>query len=147
MSMKNSSDTIENQTRDLPACSALPQLRHRVSPVWRKDARYSPIDSMISRNVTSTLSTLIQLFISLCVFIGHDFINQNSHKWRSCFSTDIPGDERNNNMNCHHSVFMMTVCVKDCLITLLTLRWLMSYIYGAPILDVSRSHTTTQHSR
>jgi len=29
----------------------------------------------------------------------------------------------------------------------LTLRWLMSYIYGATILDVSRSHTTTQHSR
>ena len=29
----------------------------------------------------------------------------------------------------------------------LTLRWLMSYIYGAPTLDVSRSHTTTQHSR
>jgi len=28
-----------------------------------------------------------------------------------------------------------------------TLRLLMSYIYGAPILDVSRSHTTTQHSR
>ena len=29
----------------------------------------------------------------------------------------------------------------------LTLRRLMSYIYGAPILDVSRSHTTTQHIR
>ena len=29
----------------------------------------------------------------------------------------------------------------------LTLRRLMSYIYGAPILNVSRSHTTTQHSR
>ena len=29
----------------------------------------------------------------------------------------------------------------------LTLRLLMSYIYGAPILDVSRSHTTTEHSR
>jgi hypothetical protein len=29
----------------------------------------------------------------------------------------------------------------------LTLRLLMSYIYVAPILDVSRSHTTTQHSR
>jgi len=29
----------------------------------------------------------------------------------------------------------------------LILRWLMSYIYGAPILDVSRSHTTTQYSR
>ena len=32
-------------------------------------------------------------------------------------------------------------------LSLLTLRLLMSYIYGAPILDVSRSHTTTQHSR
>jgi hypothetical protein len=31
--------------------------------------------------------------------------------------------------------------------TALTLRLLMSYIYGAPILDVSRSHTMTQHSR
>jgi len=29
----------------------------------------------------------------------------------------------------------------------LTLRLLMSYIHGAPILDVSRLHTTTQHSR
>ena len=28
----------------------------------------------------------------------------------------------------------------------LTLGLLMSYIYGAPILDVSRSHTTTQQS-
>jgi len=32
-------------------------------------------------------------------------------------------------------------------VTRLTLRRLMSYIYGARILDVSRSHTTTQHSR
>jgi len=32
-------------------------------------------------------------------------------------------------------------------VILLTLRWLMSYIYGAPILDVSRSHTTTHRSR
>jgi len=29
----------------------------------------------------------------------------------------------------------------------LTLRLLMSYIYGGHILDVSRSHTTTHHSR
>jgi len=35
------------------------------------------------------------------------------------------------------------------LLPALTLKLLMSYIYiyGAPILDVSRSHTTTQHSR
>jgi len=39
------------------------------------------------------------------------------------------------------------VCCPHLHDTILTLRWLMSYIYGAPILDVSRSHTTTQHSR
>jgi len=37
--------------------------------------------------------------------------------------------------------------VKEFKSFVLTLSRLMSYIYGAPILDVSRSHTTTQHSR
>jgi hypothetical protein len=33
MSMKNSNDTIGNQSRDLPVCSAVPQpLRYRVPP-------------------------------------------------------------------------------------------------------------------
>ena len=40
-----------------------------------------------------------------------------------------------------------TVFVLICTVIVLTLRRLMSFIYGAPILDVSRSHTTTQHSR
>jgi len=42
----------------------------------------------------------------------------------------------------HHFLHVSRIRVKS-----LTLRILMSYIYGAPILDVSRSHTTTQHSR
>ena len=42
----------------------------------------------------------------------------------------------------HHFLHVSRIRFKS-----LTLRWLMSYIYGAPILDVSRSHTTTQHSR
>ena len=42
----------------------------------------------------------------------------------------------------HHFLHVSRIRVK-----LLTLRLLMSYIYGAPILDVYRSHTTTQHSR
>ena len=46
----------------------------------------------------------------------------------------------------HHFLHVSRIRVK-----LLTLRRLMSciyiYIHGAPILDVSRSHTTTQHSR
>jgi len=44
----------------------------------------------------------------------------------------------------HHFLHVIRIRVKS-----LILRLLMSYIYihGAPILDVSRSHTTTQHSR
>jgi len=42
----------------------------------------------------------------------------------------------------HHFLHVSRIRVKS-----LTLRLLMSCIYGAPILDVSRSHTTTQHSR
>ena len=42
----------------------------------------------------------------------------------------------------HHFLHVSRIRVK-----LLTFRRLMSYTYGAPILDVSRSHTTTQHSR
>ena len=44
----------------------------------------------------------------------------------------------------HHFLHLSRIRVKS-----LTFRLLMSYIYiyGASILDVSRSHTTTQHSR
>jgi len=45
-------------------------------------------------------------------------------------------------LGAHHFLHVSRIRVK-----LLTFRRLTSYIYGAPILDVSRSHTTTQHSR
>ena len=45
-------------------------------------------------------------------------------------------------LGAHHFLHISRIRVK-----LLTFRLLMSYIYGAPILDVSRSHTTMQHSR
>ena len=45
-------------------------------------------------------------------------------------------------LGAHHFLHVSRIRVKS-----LTLRQLMSHIYGAPILDVSRSHTTTQHSR
>jgi len=45
-------------------------------------------------------------------------------------------------LEAHYFLHVSRIRVK-----LLTFRLLMSYIYGAPILDVSRSHTTTQHSR
>jgi len=45
-------------------------------------------------------------------------------------------------LGAHHFLHVSRIRIK-----LLTFRLLMSYIYGAPILDVSRSHTTTQHGR
>jgi len=42
----------------------------------------------------------------------------------------------------HHFLHVSRIRVKS-----LTIRLLMSYIYAAPILDVSRSYTTTHHSR
>ena len=45
-------------------------------------------------------------------------------------------------LGAHHFLRVGRIRVK-----LLTFRRLMSYIYGAPILDVSKSRTTTQHSR
>ena len=43
--------------------------------------------------------------------------------------------------------FLLRTCTTNDGLAYLTLRLLMSYIYGGRILDVSRSHTTTQHSR
>ena len=45
-------------------------------------------------------------------------------------------------LGAHHFLHVSRIRVKS-----LTFRRLMSYIYGAPIFDVSRSHKTTQHSR
>ena len=45
-------------------------------------------------------------------------------------------------LGAHHFLHVSRIRVR-----LLTFRLLMSYIYGSPILDVSRSHTPTQHSR
>ena len=42
----------------------------------------------------------------------------------------------------HHFLHVSRIRFKS-----LTIRLQTSYIYGAPILDVSRSHTTTHHSR
>ena len=45
-------------------------------------------------------------------------------------------------LGAHHFLHVNNIRVKS-----LTLRLLMPYIYGTPILDVSRSHTTTHHIR
>jgi len=45
-------------------------------------------------------------------------------------------------LGAHHFLHVSRIRVKS-----LTIRLLMSYLYGEPILDISRSYTTTHHSR
>jgi hypothetical protein len=68
-------------------------------------------------------------------------------KMSECFMLNPLNDELNPicyllALLAHHFLHISRIRVKS-----LTLRLLMSYIYGVPILDVSRSHTTTRHSR
>jgi len=69
-----------------------------------------------------------------CVDVEMDFNPLNPKLNPICYLLALLG--------AHHFLHVSRIRVK-----LLTFRLLMSYIYGAPILDVSRSHTTTQHSR
>jgi len=71
------------------------------------------------------------------LYIEHTFLNPlNPELNPICYLLALLGD--------HHFLHVSRIRVKS-----LTLRVLMSYIYiyGALILDVYRSHTTTQHSR
>jgi hypothetical protein len=57
MSMKNSNDTIENRTRDLPACSAVPQptaLPREIREV--REVNHSPPSSVKVKNECSYVS-------------------------------------------------------------------------------------------
>jgi len=61
------------------------------------------------------------------------------------FSASCQGDWNRSSLRMGNRILLALIYGKK--LRHLTLRRLMSYIYGAPILDVSRSHTTTQHSR
>jgi len=74
-------------------------------------------------------------FFKICKSVHHRTINPLDPELNPiCYLLALLG--------AHHFLHVSRIRVKS-----LTLRRLMSYIYGAPILDVSRSHTTTQHSR
>ena len=68
------------------------------------------------------------------VILAHIFNPLNAELNPICYLLALLG--------AHHFLHVSRIRVKS-----LTLRLLMSYVYGAPILDVSRSHTTTHHSR
>jgi len=76
----------------------------------------------------------IQLLCSRIIQQPYEFNSLNPELNPICYLLALLG--------AHHFLHVSRIRVK-----LLAFRLLMSYIYGAPILDVSRSHTTTQHSR
>ena len=100
------------------------------------------------------ISTKVREGINLVSLTLHATITKVTADWREVirnqwlFTLNLLNPELNPIcyllalIGAHHFLHVSSIRVK-----LLTLRRLMSYIYGAPILDVSRSHTTTQHSR
>ena len=78
----------------------------------------------------TTLCVTKALFLLVCKWLTSDLFNAlNTELNPICCLLALLG--------AHHFLHVSKIRVKS-----LTLRLLMSYIYGAPILDVSRSHTT-----
>ena len=174
MSMKNFNDTIGNRTRDLQTCSAVPQ--PTAPPLGVYYIRQRLILKYVGRNCCELnwCSVLIlalnergkprkpQWLLPLC---GPQFEIETSNIEIQNYYLLIR-DFRFNTLSvelnpicyllallgAHHFLHISRIRLKS-----LTLRLLMSYIYiyiciyiyiyGGPILDVSRSHTTTHHSR
>ena len=91
-------------------------------------------------------------FVSVSIYLLFGF-NWHMNFHRTCDNLKIVTA----NVPCCYSSCCYGISINVYDMIYLTLRRLMSYIdiyiyiyiyiYGAPILDVSRSHTTTQHSR
>jgi len=92
---------------------------------------------------------MLPIVLLSAVYLAVQYFSTLSHK-RQDFKKNINPLNPELNPICyllallgaHHFLHVSRIRVK-----LLTFRLLISYIYGASILDVSRSHTTTQHSR
>jgi len=103
--------------------------------------------------VSTGMWTPFILLILIITFYSHYNIIQVQKGSRDCAVFTVTrlctGYLRNLGSICVSSKRFFSSSKRACRLAIphLTLRWLMSYIYGAPILDVSRSYTTTQHSR
>ena len=119
--------------------------RKRKTVRYSADARDFPfLEKFQTRSCTKTLSLAMDIS---CTCNGHQlhFLpGKSSGMWSWPIFVEFKNEW---NINLHLPLVVMKFKKKSYLILTLTLRILMSYTYGAPVLDVSRSHTTTQHSR
>jgi len=101
--------------------------------------------------ISTPISEVCSLHIKFQKVILQNFINSEPRRYIILSSLLFVINPLNPELNpicyllallAHHFLHVSRIRVKS-----LTLMLLMSYIYGAPILEVSRSHTTTHHSR
>ena len=107
-------------------------------------ARWNKKQIKFSSSVTNSLSSLLRFRILSIPFGKLKIENYGSSApLEECYITATC------QVRCRHIYALQSLSNKTRLSNKreLTLRSLTLYIYGAPILDVSRSHTTTQHSR
>jgi len=110
-------------------CALIHNRRKRLGNCTRNELAVS---SLFNDIVSSAWHHRTQIFLAICQSVA---INPLKPELNSiCYLLALLG--------AYHFLDVSRIRVK-----ILTFRRLMSYIYGAPILDVSRSHTTTQHSR
>jgi len=91
-------------------------------------------------------SAVCKVCISISGFISHVSVI-NSNYQQMIYNNEMPTNICYVTFTrANHKILGLQVS-STWISNILNFRLLMSYIYGAPILDVSRSHTTTQHSR
>ena len=117
---------------------SLQQWRISMHPYWRLCGKNLNVVSMCAVSPVVHMSNVSSCqkkdFFSFPVAINNSINPLNPELNPICYLLALLG--------AHRFLHFSRIRVK-----LLTFRRIMSYIYGAPILDVSRSHTTTQHSR
>ena len=112
----------------------------RVKPIQSRLTSWLKVGSQPYRTCFFVMQANLKLQIKRHSFTSHIHVCRNTFNPLNpelnpiCYLLALLG--------AHYFLHVSRITVKS-----LTLRRLMSYIYGAPILDVSRSHTTTQHSR
>ena len=125
------------RSSDRPARSHSPYRLRYPGPLYLTKKNIDFTSETLEHSISSHSLVSLSLSCSLFVYPQHYESTRFLHTpWHPCgrqYLVPSPSVK----LICHIAVF----------IAKLTLRRLMSYIYGAPILDVSRSHTTTLHSR
>jgi hypothetical protein len=137
------------------------QITH-IEPLWRD--RVASADLKSFKNDSEVVKTEVMLIILISVTLKFPSYSLSIHYAEVtsdlsflsyficlCFSVLPPINPLNPELNLVCYLLALLAChflhISRIRVKSLTLRLVMSYIYGAPILDVSRSHTMTQHGR